>query len=184
MKEHARLGGDALSAVERQIKRESFLTLGKEIAYHHHEWWDGSGYPDGRKGEEIPLSARIVALADVYDALTTDRPYKKAIPHERSGADDQGERGTHFDPDLVDVFVRQAETFQRIKLFNEFEDNPEYDQRPPRSPQGERGAAVRRMMWQPGPPSRPRVSRTTPSGTSRWCARPTWPRTAPCAAAW
>ncbi len=125
MKEHARLGGDALSAVDRQIKRESFLTLGKEIAYHHHEWWDGTGYPDGRKGEEIPLSARIVALADVYDALVSDRPYKKAMPHEEAVRLIRAERGTHFDPDIVDVFVEQADTFHRIKLFNEFEDHPE-----------------------------------------------------------
>ena len=58
---------------------QSFLTLGKEIAYHHHEKWDGSGYPKGLKGSDIPLSARIVALADVYDALTSERPYKKKI---------------------------------------------------------------------------------------------------------
>lgn len=125
MKEHARLGGDALRAVDREIKRESFLTLGKEIAYYHHEWWDGSGYPEGRKGEEIPLSARIVAVADVYDALTIERPYKKAFPHEEAMAIIARERGTHFDPDLVDLFLEHHETFRRIKLFNEFEENPE-----------------------------------------------------------
>ena len=96
MKEHARIGGDALSAVEREIKRESFLTLGKEIAYHHHEWWNGSGYPDGSRGDEIPLSARIVALADVYDALTTERPYKKAFSHDQAVAMIQAERGTQL----------------------------------------------------------------------------------------
>jgi PAS domain S-box-containing protein len=125
MKEHARLGGDALSVVDREIRQQSFLTLGKEIAYYHHEWWNGSGYPEGRRGEEIPLSARIVAVADVYDALTSERPYKKAFSHEEATDMIVAERATHFDPDVVDVFAAHHETFRRIKLFNEFEQNPE-----------------------------------------------------------
>jgi PAS domain S-box-containing protein len=125
MKEHARLGGDALSAVDSEIRQESFLTLGKEIAYYHHEWWNGSGYPEGRKGEEIPLSARIVAVADVYDALTTERPYKKAFSHDETKAMIVAESGTHFDPDIVEVFAANHETLHRIKLFNEFEQNPQ-----------------------------------------------------------
>jgi PAS domain S-box-containing protein len=125
MKEHARLGGDALSVIDDELREESFLTLGKEIAYHHHEWWDGSGYPDGRKGDQIPLSARIVALADVYDALTTERPYKQAFSHEDAVGIIGKERATHFDPDIVDVFLRHHETFNRIKLFREFEERPE-----------------------------------------------------------
>ncbi len=125
MKEHARIGGDALSAVDSEIRQESFLTLGKEIAYHHHEWWDGTGYPEGRRGDQIPLSARIVAVADVYDALTTERPYKRAFTHEESVAIIGKERGTHFDPEIVDAFLKHHGTFNRIRLFNEFEENPE-----------------------------------------------------------
>ena len=84
IKRHTEFGGDAIKAIESQIEGRSFLDLGKEIAYHHHEKWDGSGYPQGLRGENIPLSARIVALADVYDALTTKRFYKPAYSHERS----------------------------------------------------------------------------------------------------
>ncbi len=125
IKDHSKLGGDALSEVDNQIKRESFLTIGKEIAYYHHEWWDGNGYPEGRKGEDIPLSARIVALADVYDALTSDRPYKQAFTHEQAVDIITSERGTHFDPEIADAFMMNHEIFRRIKMFNEFEENPE-----------------------------------------------------------
>jgi HD-GYP domain-containing protein (c-di-GMP phosphodiesterase class II) len=118
------MGGDALRDVDRELKRESFLTLGKEIAYYHHERWDGKGYPEGRRGEQIPLSARIVALADVYDALTSDRPYKKAMGHEESVKIITAGRGTQFDPDLVDAFLANQEVFDRIRLFHEFEEQP------------------------------------------------------------
>jgi PAS domain S-box-containing protein len=124
MKQHARLGGEALKAVDREINRESFLTIGKEIAFSHHERWDGTGYPNGIKGEKIPLSARIVALADVYDALTSRRSYKEAIPHEEAVKIIISESGTHFDPDIVDVFVRTRDTFRRIQLLDAFLENP------------------------------------------------------------
>jgi len=125
IKDHARMGGDALSEVDKEIRQISFLTMGKEIAYYHHEWWDGSGYPEGRKGDAIPLSARIVSLSDVYDALTSDRPYKKALSHEETVKMIASEKGTHFDPELVDIFAESHETFRRIKMFHEFEENPE-----------------------------------------------------------
>jgi len=124
IKDHSRMGGDALRDVDRELKRESFLTLGKEIAYYHHERWDGKGYPEGRRGEQIPLSARIVALADVYDALTSDRPYKKAMGHEESVKIITEGRGTQFDPDMVDAFLANQEVFDRIRLFHEFEEQP------------------------------------------------------------
>jgi PAS domain S-box-containing protein len=124
IREHVVLGGEALRDVERQMQQESFLTIGKEIAYYHHERWDGKGYPEGRKGQEIPLSARIVALVDVYDALTSRRPYKEAIAHEEAVEMIRQERGKHFDPQIVDIFVENQEVFLRIKRFVEFEENP------------------------------------------------------------
>jgi PAS domain S-box-containing protein len=125
IREHVVLGGEALRDVERQMQQESFLTIGKEIAYYHHERWDGKGYPEGKKGQEIPLSARIVALVDVYDALTSRRPYKDALDHDEAVEMIRQERGKHFDPQIVDIFVENQEVFQRIRRFVEFEENPE-----------------------------------------------------------
>jgi len=114
IKRHTVLGGDALAEIESQIEGRSFLVLGKEIAYYHHEKWDGTGYPDGRKGEGIPLSARMVAIADVYDALTTKRFYKEAFTHEKSREIIMDLKGSHFDPDVVDAFLANEKTFKRI----------------------------------------------------------------------
>ncbi len=125
IKQHARLGGEALRSVDREIHDQSFLTLGKEIAFYHHERWDGKGYPTGKKEEEIPLSARLVALADVYDALTSKRTYKDALAHEEALKLILSERGTHFDPDIVDVFVENNEIFSRIRMFENFREHPE-----------------------------------------------------------
>ncbi|MGA2640785.1 MAG: HD domain-containing phosphohydrolase, partial [Spirochaetia bacterium] len=125
IKVHTTLGGEALRVVDREIKRESFLTLGKEIAFSHHERWDGTGYPSGKKGEQIPLSARIVTLADVYDALTSKRTYKEAFPHEEAVNVIMSERGTHFDPDIVDVFGQNLDTFRRIRMLESFKEHPE-----------------------------------------------------------
>ena len=125
IKDHSVMGGDALSSVEKKLNKESFLTLGKEVAYYHHEKWDGTGYPEGKKGAEIPLSARIVALADVYDALTSKRPYKDAYPHKDAVEIIKKEKGKQFDPDIVDVFLENHEVFLKIKMFVNFEENPE-----------------------------------------------------------
>jgi PAS domain S-box-containing protein len=114
IKRHTILGGDALAEIESQIGGRSFLILGKEIAYYHHEKWDGTGYPDGLKGEDIPLSARMVAIADVYDALTTKRFYKEAFTHEKSMEIIIGLKGSHFDPDVVDAFMANEKSFSRI----------------------------------------------------------------------
>ena len=115
IKRHTLLGGDAIQAIEYRIEGKSFLKMGKEIAYSHHEKWDGSGYPKGLRGEEIPLSARIVALADVYDALTTERFYKRAYSHERSRQIIIELRATHFDPAIVDVFLQLEDEFNQIR---------------------------------------------------------------------
>jgi len=115
IKRHSSLGGDALKAVESQIEGKSFLTLGKEIAYFHHEKWDGTGYPKGLKGEEIPLSARIVALADVYDALTSKRIYKDAYTHDKAKEIIVADSGKHFAPDVVEAFLLHEQEFKRIR---------------------------------------------------------------------
>jgi response regulator RpfG family c-di-GMP phosphodiesterase len=119
IKRHTSLGGDAIKAIESQIEGQSFLALGKEIAYNHHEKWDGSGYPEGLAGERIPLSARIIALADVYDALTTRRNYKEAYSHKRSRQIIIDLKETHFDPELVDVFITLEDEFNRIRRENQ-----------------------------------------------------------------
>jgi response regulator RpfG family c-di-GMP phosphodiesterase len=118
IKRHTNLGGDAIKAIEAQIEGKSFLALGKEIAYNHHEKWDGSGYPRGLNGEDIPLAARIIALADVYDALTTKRFYKEAYTHERSRQIIINLKATHFDPEVVDVFLALEDEFDRIRRQN------------------------------------------------------------------
>ncbi len=101
MKTHTIIGANILEGDDSDL-----LTLAREIALTHHEKWNGSGYPSGLKGETIPLSGRLVALADVFDALTSVRPYKKAWPVEEALDYIRENRGTHFDPDVVDVFLQ------------------------------------------------------------------------------
>ena len=116
MKKHTILGRNAIMAAERSIDTpEEFLTVAREIATSHHERWDGRGYPEGLKGEEIPLPARIMAIADVYDAVTSKRVYKDAIPHDEAVQIILKDKGTHFDPDLVDAFAQNHTIFDRIK---------------------------------------------------------------------
>lgn len=116
MKQHTIKGGHALeqAGIEAGDDR-GYLTLGKDVAFHHHERWDGQGYPFGLMGREIPLSARIVALADVYDALTTERRYKKAFDHEEACRNIVSGRGTQFDPAIVDAFLKVESDFRRIR---------------------------------------------------------------------
>lgn len=111
---HTQLGADCIREIERQLGNSEFLHMAKEIAMSHHEWWDGSGYPQGLKGEQIPLAARIVSIADVYDALSVNRVYKEAYPHERCVEEIREGAGTHFDPMLVDVFLRIESDFRLI----------------------------------------------------------------------
>jgi len=115
IKRHTLMGGNALKAIESQIEGKSFLAMGREIAFNHHEKWDGSGYPRGLKGEAIPLSARIIALADVYDALTTKRFYKEAFSHEKAKNMIILLRSKHFDPRIVDAFLAVQEKFNRVR---------------------------------------------------------------------
>ncbi|MGE5258088.1 MAG: HD domain-containing phosphohydrolase [Hyphomicrobiales bacterium] len=112
---HALFGGDAITSIQSQIEGRSFLNIGREIAYNHHEKWDGSGYPRGLHGEDIPLAARIVAVADVYDALTTKRFYKEAFSHAKARQIILNLRSSHFDPEVVDAFLALEDQFNRVR---------------------------------------------------------------------
>lgn len=115
MKSHTTLGHKALAMAEAELGSEMpFLKHAKDIALYHQEKWDGSGYPEGLAGDAIPLSARLMAVADVYDALCSRRVYKEAMPHARAVTIIQEGRGQHFDPDLVDAFLELQEEFQEI----------------------------------------------------------------------
>jgi len=115
MKTHARLGADAIArAVEDTHQPVEFLAYAHQIALHHHERWDGGGYPDGLAGEAIPLAARLMALADVFDALISRRVYKGAMAPEQARAIMAEQRGAHFDPDLLDVFLAGFDDFCAI----------------------------------------------------------------------
>jgi putative two-component system response regulator len=115
MKTHTTLGRDAIEQAERQLGTPvEFLKLAKEIALSHQEKWDGSGYPEGLAGEAIPASARLMAVADVYDALISRRVYKPAFPHERAVELIAEGRGKHFDPDVTDAFMEIREEFRTI----------------------------------------------------------------------
>jgi putative two-component system response regulator len=115
MKTHTTLGRDAIVEAERLIDAPStFLRLAREIAHYHQEKWDGSGYPEGLAGESIPVPARLMAVADVYDALISRRVYKPPFDHEKSVAIIQEGRGKHFDPDIVDAFFQLQHEFHAI----------------------------------------------------------------------
>jgi len=106
MKTHARLGADAIEkAVADTHHPMKFLSFARQIALHHHERWNGSGYPDGLAGDAIPLAARLMAVADVFDAMISRRVYKQPIPFEVVRQQMAAERGAHFDPDLLDAFI-------------------------------------------------------------------------------
>jgi putative two-component system response regulator len=115
MQTHAKLGSDAIEQAERDAEKPvEFLTLAKEIAHWHHEKWDGSGYPDRLKGEAIPVSARLMALADVFDSLISPRVYKRAFPVSQACALIAESRGRHFDPDVTDAFLSLIDEFVAI----------------------------------------------------------------------
>ena len=122
MKSHTTLGKKAIEHAEEQLGTNvDFLDIAKEIAYSHHEKWDGSGYPLGLKGEAIPICGRLMAVADVYDALIAKRVYKEGFSHEKAVSIILEGRGTHFDPDVVDAFEVLQTSFHDIAL--RFSDN-------------------------------------------------------------
>jgi len=116
MKTHTTLGGNAIASSEEdsQLQNNNYLMLAHQIATGHHEKWDGSGYPSGLKGDEIPIAARLMAVADVYDALISRRIYKEGFTHERASGIIVEGRGKHFDPDMVDAFLALGAEFQEI----------------------------------------------------------------------
>ena len=116
MKKHTIYGKNALEIAVEELGSNSFLDTAKEIAYTHHEKWDGSGYPNGLKGENIPISGRLMALADVYDALVSKRNYKEAFTHEYAKNIIIREKGTHFDPEIIDAFMVLENKFYKISL--------------------------------------------------------------------
>jgi putative two-component system response regulator len=116
MRRHTAYGYQALAKAEEKLGGNSFLCLAKDIAQSHHERWDGTGYPSGLKGDEIPLGARIMAIADVYDAIISRRVYKPPIPHEEAVEMIMKGKGGQFDPDLCDAFLNAADQFLEIAL--------------------------------------------------------------------
>jgi len=116
MKKHTLFGEEALRMTEQKLGKSTFLRHAREIAGSHQEKWDGSGYPRGMKGDAIPVSGRLMALADVYDALISKRVYKPPMPHEKALAIIREGRATHFDPDVVDAFLALEDTFRNIAL--------------------------------------------------------------------
>ncbi len=127
MKQHAVIGGDLFLHITEGITDKEFGRVAEQVARYHHEKWDGTGYPEGLKGKQIPLVARIMSIVDVYDALTSERSYKKPYSHEKSMAIIASGRGTNFDPELVDEFIAYEKEikkclmskaeFNRIKYF-------------------------------------------------------------------
>lgn len=115
MKRHTIIGKDAIMAAEQSLgSQTSFLSMAREIAWSHHERWDGSGYPRGLSGEEIPLAGRLMAIPDVYDALISARVYKKAIPHDETVEMIRDEGISHYDPEILSAFLEIVDQFDTI----------------------------------------------------------------------
>ncbi|PIE34414.1 two-component system response regulator [candidate division KSB3 bacterium] len=118
MKKHPIYGRDAIRASVKKIGSTPFLEIAQELIYSHHEKWDGSGYPERLKGDDIPVSGRIMAIVDVYDALISKRVYKPSFPHRKAVEIIMKSRETHFDPDIVDAFAELQNHLRKIALQN------------------------------------------------------------------
>ncbi len=121
MKNHCRIGFETLNEALKRYPKADYLKMSAEIALSHHEKFDGTGYPNGLEGDQIPIAARIVALADVYDALVSKRVYKEAFMHDLAKTLILEESGSHFDPMVVDAFLASEKSF--IKIFKRFKDS-------------------------------------------------------------
>ena len=118
IKEHVFFGEKVIEKIKKSTTEQTFLDYAKVFVGAHHENWNGSGYPRGLKGEEIPLLGRIMAIVDVYDALVSDRPYKKAMTHDEAVKIIIESSGTRFDPEMVDIFLSVSNKFDQIDKFN------------------------------------------------------------------
>lgn len=115
MKEHPRIGKQVLQdAIDTFKLKQSFLVIGRNICAYHHEKYNGTGYPEGLKGRQIPLESRIFALCDVYDSIRSKRPYKEAMSHEEACRMIESGSGEHFDPDIVEAFLEIEKEFRNI----------------------------------------------------------------------
>jgi len=114
VKKHAKFGENVIAEIQEGSADHKFLEYAKILAGAHHEKWDGSGYPRGLRGEEIPILGRIMAIVDVYDALVSERPYKHGFSHEKSVSIIVAGKGSHFDPSLVDLFLTVADKFKNV----------------------------------------------------------------------
>lgn len=114
IKKHTTFGETVIERIQEKTTEHAYLNYAKTLAVSHHEKWDGSGYPHGLKGTDIPLQGRLMAIADVYDALVSERPYKRPISHEEAVKTIEEGRGTQFDPALVDLFVSVAKKFDNV----------------------------------------------------------------------
>ncbi|SIT05562.1 HD-GYP domain-containing protein [Neptunomonas antarctica] len=125
MKKHPMFGFQAISSAERLLARDvrgkaaEFFKIAKQVTLSHHERWDGDGYPQGLKGNNIPIVARLMAVADVYDAIISKRPYKEALKHNTASAIIKSGKGTFFDPNVVDAFLELEDTFDQISYILE-----------------------------------------------------------------
>ncbi|MDL2236641.1 response regulator [Christensenellaceae bacterium OttesenSCG-928-K19] len=117
MKEHTTFGGKVIDKIGKSTEEKAFLAHAKVFAETHHERWDGTGYPLGMSGKEIPLEGRLMAIADVYDALISERPYKEALTHGEAVEIIVAGKGTHFDPVLTDLFLSVADSFDEVTKF-------------------------------------------------------------------
>ena len=115
MKSHAQIGYETLKEAIKRAPNANYLNVAAQIARYHHEQYDGNGYPKGLQGDQIPLAARIFAIADVYDALVSKRPYKEPFAHERAVSIIKEGKGTHFDPMVVDAFLDCQEDIKNIR---------------------------------------------------------------------
>ncbi|MGD0542316.1 MAG: response regulator [Tepidisphaeraceae bacterium] len=150
MRTHVTIGAQTLEASRQRFPNVRFLQIARDITMSHHERWDGKGYPEGLKGNQVPLAARIVAVADVYDALTSRRVYRRAMTHVQAKAYILRERGLHFDPDVVDAFIETEKQF--IAIREQFKDEEQREER-----MSEEGRAEDAATVEPVLPARERV---------------------------
>jgi putative two-component system response regulator len=119
IKKHTIIGMKIIDGIKTKTTQQAFLEQARILALTHHEKWDGTGYPGALSGEKIPLQGRLMAIADVYDALVSERPYKEAYTHERAVEIIKGESGSHFDPALVELFLIVADKFKNASTQND-----------------------------------------------------------------